>query len=202
MVTRKAVSGSDPTLGDAMKVRPGDTVRIRDLLTVDNDAIPVPDSTLLTHLQFRRFAGCPICSLHLQSVAARHREIAAAGIREVVLFHSTPQELRSYIGDLPFNVVADPDKELYKRFGVETSLRGVLDLRALAPVLKAMFRRSGTQRAPRSPGMPTHPTGGRLGLPADVLIDPAGKVLACNYGTHAYDQWSVDDLLELAGTPT
>jgi hypothetical protein len=60
------------------------------LLTVDNDAIPVRDPTLSTHLQFRRFAGCPICSLHLQSVAARHREIAAAGIREVVLFHSTP----------------------------------------------------------------------------------------------------------------
>jgi hypothetical protein len=30
------------------------------------------------------------------------------------------------------------------------------------------------------------------------LLDPAGRVLACKYGTHAYDQWSVDELLDLA----
>ncbi len=34
-----------------------------------------------------------------------------------------------------------------------------------------------------------------LGLPADFLIDPDGRVLAAHYGTHANDQWSVDDLL-------
>jgi AhpC/TSA antioxidant enzyme len=179
-----------------VKVRRGDAIRIRDLVTVDDAAIPVPDPTRLTHLQFRRFAGCPICSLHLQSMAARFSEIAAAGIREVVLFHSTPQELWSYAGDLPFDVVADPDKQLYKRFGVETSLRGVLDPRAWAPVLKAMLRR--TEGSLTSAGAPVHPTGGHLGLPADILIDRAGIVLACKYGRHAYDQWSVDELLALA----
>lgn len=51
--------------GDAMKVRPGDVVRIRDLHTVEGKPIRVPDTAGLTHLQFRRFAGCPICSLHL-----------------------------------------------------------------------------------------------------------------------------------------
>ena len=185
-----------------MKVRPGEIIRIRDLTTINDHAIRVPDPTQLTHLQFRRFAGCPICGLHLRSVAARHREIAAAGIHEVVLFHSTPRELRIYEGDLPFDVVADPDKQLYDEFGVESSLRGVLDPRASAPVLQAKFRRAGATRAPRSAGIPVHPTGGRLGLPADILIDHTGKVLACRYGTHAYDQWSVDELLELATTPT
>ena len=185
-----------------MKARPGDIIRIRDLTTVNDDAIRVPDPTQLTHLQFRRFAGCPICGLHLRSVAARHREIAAAGIHEVVLFHSTPRELRAYEGDLPFDVVADPDKQLYNEFGVETSLRGVLDPRASAPVLQAKFRRAGAKRAPRPAGIPVHPTGGRLGLPADILIGHTGTVLACKYGTHAYDQWSVDELLELAATPT
>ena len=183
-----------------MKVRRGDTIRIRDLVTVDDAAILVPDPTRLTHLQFRRFAGCPICSLHLQSTAARLSEIAAAGIREVVLFHSTPQELWTYAGGLPFDVVADPDKQLYKRFGVETSLRGVLDPRAWAPLLKSMLRRNGREGSLTSAGAPVHPTGGRLGLPADILIDHAGTVLACKYGRHAYDQWSVDELLALAAT--
>ena len=37
-----------------------------------------------------------------------------------------------------------------------------------------------------------------LGLPADFLLAPDGHVLAYKYGVHAYDQWSVDDLLHLA----
>ncbi|WP_259464520.1 hypothetical protein [Streptomyces sp. TLI_171] len=32
---------------------------------------PVPAGGLL-HLQFRRFAGCPVCNLHLRSFAVRH----------------------------------------------------------------------------------------------------------------------------------
>jgi hypothetical protein len=34
-----------------------------------------------------------------------------------------------------------------------------------------------------------------LGLPADFLIGTDGRVLAKKYGKHAYDQWSVDELL-------
>jgi hypothetical protein len=40
--------------------------------------------------------------------------------------------------------------------------------------------------------------GGINGLPADFLIAGDGRVLARKYGAHAYDQWSVDDLLGLA----
>jgi hypothetical protein len=35
-------------------------------------------------------------------------------------------------------------------------------------------------------------------LPADFLISRDGRVLARKYGAHAYDQWSVDELLTLA----
>ena len=37
-----------------------------------------------------------------------------------------------------------------------------------------------------------------LGLPADFLIAPSGRINAVKYGTDAYDQWSVDELLTLA----
>ena len=37
------------------------------------------------------------------------------------------------------------------------------------------------------------------GLPADFLIGSDGRVLASKYGRHADDQWSVDELLDLAG---
>jgi peroxiredoxin len=153
-----------------MKVRPGDIIRIPDLVTVNGESIAVPDPARLTHLQFRRFAGCPICGVHMQSVAARHRELVAAGIHEVVLCHSTAAELATYGADLPFGVVADPDRQLYTKFGVETSLRGVLDPRAFTPVLKATVRRTGAARAPAR--MPIRPTGGRLGVPGRPVDRP------------------------------
>ena len=41
-------------------------------------------------------------------------------------------------------------------------------------------------------------SGGPLGLPGDFLIQPSGQIKAAKYGTHAYDQWSVDELIALA----
>jgi hypothetical protein len=41
-------------------------------------------------------------------------------------------------------------------------------------------------------------TGGPLGLPAEFLVAPDGRVKAAHYGKHAYDQWSVETLLDLA----
>jgi hypothetical protein len=49
----------------------------------------------------------------------------------------------------------------------------------------------------RKPLPPRKIEGGRLGLPADFLIAPDGRVLASHHGSHVYDQWSVDELLNL-----
>ena len=61
-------------------------------------------------LQFRWFAGCPICSQHLDTFAARHGDVAAAGITEVVVLHFAAEQLQGYQAALPFTVVTDPDR--------------------------------------------------------------------------------------------
>lgn len=175
------------------KVGEGSVVAPQELCAVSGATVPIPDPDQLVHLQFRRFAGCPICNVHLQSIIRRHDEIAAAGIKEVVVFHSTDDELRRHVAELPFAVVGDPDQVLYREFGVKSSPRAILDPRAMAPVLVPILR-----QLPGVGGRPPanlHPTGGHLGLPADFLIDTDGRVIACKYGNHAYDQWSVDELL-------
>lgn len=179
-------------------VRPGSTVGDRRLTAVSGDQVAVPDPGRLIHLQFRRFAGCPVCNLHLRSVVRRHGEIEAAGVREVVVFHSPAGELLPHTTDLPFAVVADPARRLYTEFGVERSPRALLHPRAWWPILRAVL--SGLREVVRGrEHLPsTSPHGGRLGLPADFLIAPDGRVLAAKYGEHVYDQWSVDELLELA----
>lgn len=169
-----------------------DKVSTRELVTVTGERILVPDTDSLVHLQFRRFAGCPICNLHLRSVVQRHDEITAAGIREVVFFHSPADELRGY--DLPFAVVADPGKRYYREFGVESGRRALLDPRTWGAILRgSALTLTGRYRRPAM-----RQENGRLGLPADFLVAPDGRVLAAKHGEHAYDQWSVDELLSHA----
>ena len=169
------------------------------LTAISGETIPIPDTSALTHLQFRRFAGCPICNLHLRSINARIDEISAAGIREVVVFHSTADELRKYQDDMPYPVIGDPDKTLYQRFGVEASAKAVLNPRAWRAIPGGWRNTIADAVAHRRAPLPLAPTNGNLGLPADMLIAGDGRVVAVKYGTHAYDQWSVDELLSAAG---
>ncbi|MFZ5782291.1 MAG: peroxiredoxin-like family protein [Pseudomonadota bacterium] len=185
-------------MSEDTRVSAGSSVRSRVLKDVADRSVPIPQEGVLVHLQFRRFAGCPVCNLHLRSFARRHRELQAAGISEVVLFHSPADVLRPHTADFPFAIVADPDKRLYAEFGVTASPRALLDPRAWFPILRAVAFAfvgllTGTARMPAA-----KPHGGRLGLPADFLIAGNGRVIACKYGEHVDDHWSVDEVLALA----
>jgi AhpC/TSA family len=166
---------------------------MRTLVAIDGSEVPLPDPDRLTHLQFRRFAGCPVCNLHLRTIVARHGEITAVGVREVVVFHSSREELLEHASDLPFAVIADPEKHLYREFGVESSARSLLHPRAWPGIVRGVV--ATLRRGDRAPSL--RPAGGRFGLPGDFLIAPDGRTLASKYGTHANDQWSVDELLSL-----
>jgi peroxiredoxin len=177
------------------RLAPGDTVEPRKLATIAGDDVPVPDPDGIVHLQFRRFAGCPVCNLHLRSMARYLASIEAAGVREVVVFHSSVEALRPHAGDLPFDVVADPGKRLYREFGVESSPRALLDPRAWWTILRAVAHSLAGVIRRRHPAPSLMPEGGRLGLPADILVAPDGRVIAAHHGAHAGDHWEVDELL-------
>ncbi|RZQ62841.1 peroxiredoxin-like family protein [Amycolatopsis suaedae] len=168
-----------------------------DVVSIAGVPVRVPDPDRVVHLQFRRFAGCPVCNVHLRSFAVRQDEITAAGVREVVVFHSPADQLREQAGDLPFDLVADPDQDLYRTFGVTSARRALLDPRAWPGIARAVAVTVPAVLRRRVPAPPPSPHGGRLGLPADFLIGADGTVLAVKYGEHANDQWSVAELLTL-----
>jgi hypothetical protein len=77
-----------------------------------------------------------------------------------------------------------------------------LNPRVYGPIIRAVTRSLVAIARGREKGPAAKQEGGRLGLPADFLIAPDGTVIAKKYGTHAYDQWSVDELLKHAsGAP-
>src|SRR5579864_7942769 len=170
-----------------MKFKPGDSFPASTLESVTGESVKLPDPNRLVHLQLRRFVDCPICNTHLAEVRRRAREIDAAGIKEVIVFHSSAKSIRSYQKDLPFVLVGDPKKALYKEFGVKASL-GFLSRKSLAAAMRGVAHGHFGLRL----------WGGPMGLPGDFLIAPSGQIKAAKYGTHAYDQWSVDELIALA----
>jgi peroxiredoxin len=170
-----------------MKFKPGDMLPTTVMEAVTGEAINLPDAKRLVHLQFRRFVDCPICNTHIAEFRRRARETEAAGIKEVIVFHTSPKSIRWHQKDVPFLMVGDPKKAFYRAFGVGTSF-AFMSLKALWALMRGIAH---GHLGLRFLG------GGPLGLPADFLIAPSGRIIAVKYGTNAYDQWSVDELLTL-----
>jgi peroxiredoxin len=178
---------------NASQLKAGDTFPLIRLQNIHDADVAIPNTqSPWVHLQFRRFAGCPICNLHLHSFVERYAEIKTAGIQEVVVFHSPNASLLPFQGQFPFDVIGDPEKKLYRQFGVESSIYSVLNPGAWPAIFE------GIKLKDQPSG---DPEGGPLGLPADILIAADGKVVASHYGKHAYDQWSVDELLAMVRKP-
>jgi peroxiredoxin len=173
-----------------MKLVEGSLAPLIEATTVVGARIAVPDPDSVVHLQFRRFAGCPICNLHVRAIARDIQRIRDAGVREIAMFHSTREALQPYVTDLPFDVVADPARTFYRAYGVERSARAVLDPRAWMSMAR------GLGIAPLAGAL--DPSEDHLGLPADVIVDRKGMIRSVHYGTHADDHWSVDEIIARA----
>lgn len=160
----------------------------RDVL---GEVLQVPHPTLWTHLQFRRFAKCPICNLHVREFFRNHEKITQAGMQEVIIFQSKREQLveqngaQLHAGNI--HLVADPTRQLYQAFGVHKSLLSVAHPGAWWSTMKGVAQ-FGMHLPSSSESM--------FGMPADFLVNPEGVIVAAHYGRHADDQWSVEELLQ------
>jgi peroxiredoxin len=145
-----------------MKLATGAVVPALSLISIHGKSVRVSDpAARYVHLQFRRFAGCPVCNFHLHSLSRRVADIAAAGVHEVAVFHSSREEMLKYQAQLPFDCIADPMKALYRQFGVEESWRAPLHPAVLWAGLRGVLATGKLYKKAEN---------GILGLPADFLI--------------------------------
>jgi peroxiredoxin len=171
------------------KIKTGDFIVPQKFQTISESQVDVPATQQVTHIQFRRFASCPICNLHIHTFVERHLDLVANGIQEVVVFHSTQDEMLKYGSDFPFAMIADPAKEIYKAFGIESSVMSIINPAAWASGVTGLLK---FKQFPYEKGQ------GLFGLPADFLIVKTGEVVAVKYGTHADDHWEVDEVITQA----
>jgi peroxiredoxin len=163
-----------------MKYKAGDVFPELTVTTSKGESLTIPvDGARYTHVQFRRFSGCPICNTHIAALRRGKAELDSLGIREILFFHLSNEDVAGFHDDLPFDSVGDPKKTLYRQFGVESSWRSQ-SLSAIGTAFSSLVRGKVSLMM----------TGGPLGLPADFLVGPERRIKGAHYGKHAYDQWS------------
>lgn len=139
-------------------------------------------------LKFYRFATCPVCNLHMHQFIQEYDKVTAEGLTTVVFYHS-PGEKLAETRDVaaPFDLVADPDKRIFAKYGVERGLRGFVSpavMRAYAKALAAGY----------APGLFTS-DGGLTGNPADFIVDESGRIALARYGKHYADSLDASDVV-------
>jgi peroxiredoxin len=126
-------------------------------------------------LSFNRLATCPLCNVRTYHLIQRYPWYREQGLEIVMLTDSTRETTVRYLGEMspPFPLIADPQREIYQRYGVESSkLRMPLVGRRLPMYVEAAARRM----------LKPYRDGDITLLPADFLIGPDLLIQHAHYG--------------------
>ena len=183
-----------------MKLAPGN--HAVPFSTVDIDGHPVSLEQFRGRpllLMFFRYASCPMCNLRLHDFAREYPRLQARGLSAVAFFHSSARAIKRNAGrrNYSFPLVADPEQEIYRAFGVETSWPGLLKSMVLPSFYVDWIR---SMRYGFWGGADLQ----MAKMPADFLLGADGRLLLVHYGKDIGDHLSVADieraLAELSAT--
>lgn len=131
-------------------------------------------------LKFYRFATCPVCNLHMHRFIQEYGMLQALGLTTIVLYHSPAEKLQETNIELPpFDLVPDPEKRIFRAYGVEKGWAGMFSPAVMRDYFRAL-------KAGFPPGMFSS-DGGVTGNPADFIIDAEGRIAFAHYGRHYAD---------------
>jgi peroxiredoxin len=182
-----------------LAAQPGTRIRKR-LLPGDlapNFSLPDADGRIVTleHyrgravlIRFNRQAGCPFCNPRNRDFIRLYPEFQRAGVEILSIFGSPVDGLRAGIGkqNPPYPILADPKDTVYALYGVERSLRGILNPKNL-PVAREGIKMETYVR--KGEGEITR-------MPAEILVGPDGRVLRVHYQAFAADFLPLETLME------
>lgn len=196
IVTARINKGASTTLkGRAMRLQSGQIAPDFDWTDVHGQPISLSSMTqgagAPVLLSFYRYASCPLCNLRVNALIGRYAELEAQGLKLIAIFQSSADSIRGYVGkqDSPFPILADPDKQLYSRYGVEGSASGLL---------KAAGRMGDLLSAAKLGFTPGRIDGELSMVPADFLIGPDQVIAQAYYGRDIGDHMPMSQVDEYA----
>lgn len=145
-----------------------------------------------TALIFVRYLACAFCREQLKDIRAHHAELAAAGLRIVVVTPDRPDVVARFAAGFqpPFPVLSDPRRVAYRAYGLtEGSIGQLLNPRVAMRGLTTTLRGNLQGR----------PTGGSARqLPGSAIVTADGMLLHHHVARDAADHLAARDLLSLA----
>ena len=173
-----------------MRIQPGQSAKNFTAEDILGNAIALSDyAGQSVMLSFYRYAACPLCNLRVHHLIQLHDSFIANNLHLIAVFQSPLKSIRKYVGkqNIPFPVIADPERNLYRLYGVESSwpgfIRGSLRLPTVASAIMKGF----------SPGKME---GVKSMVPADFLIGPDQTVQVAYYGSDIADHLPIEKINE------
>jgi len=145
-------------------------------------------------LVFLRYAGCPWCNLTIHRLTLEYPLLAKQGCKVVAFIQSDSDSIRRNIYERheiepPFPIVADPDREIYKLYGVG---------RSVSALPKSIIKLPDWVHAVRHLGYrQTRIDGDFFQVPALFLVSgKTHKLIRCRYATSFYDDEAFISILD------
>lgn len=131
-------------------------------------------------LSFLRYLGCPLCLMKLDELIQNHSAYSLAGAAVLAVVQSRPGHVKRYAErkQVPFSLLADPERKLYSLYQVPAG--GIKEYVAPA-VLKA------TLQATLKGHLHGRFEGHEFQIPAEFIIAPDGSLSFVHYGKDVSD---------------
>ena len=154
-------------------------------------SLPNSDSTK-TFLAFMRYAGCPVCNYRMFELRETYDSLKALGYELIVIYESSDSLLSEYLKDdpVPFSVIGDPERVLYKKYGVKRSGWKTFLSGFRGKTYRA--RRKGTDAYKSKKPERDAPM---TGIPADFIISSNGTIESAYYGKSISDHMPLKEIL-------
>lgn len=142
-------------------------------------------------LVFMRFAGCPVCNLHVNQLLKNADRFKKKNINVVIVYESSKSIMLDYLqGEkYPFTFIADPENTLYKLYSVEKSLVKLLSSLFKGMMAKVIAGKKLYKKKITDDGKVTR-------MEAEFLIDETGKISIAHYAEFLGDNVQLNDLLK------
>lgn len=150
-------------------------------------------------LVFLRHAWCPVCNYRTHELIANYSRLKEEGYEVVVIYESKKSSLLPYVEDhnLPYTVIADPERKLYTAFKVEFSQEKMMKSRENSTMLKHYkegMRLFGSKKYPKGEGEEKSTI-----IPADFIVGKDRKIEMAYYGAYIGDHYPIKDVLTSMG---
>ena len=177
-------------LGASMQI--GQTIPNIQLSSIHNSSFNTDELKGRRYLvTFFRFATCPFCNMRIAQLINKQPKMGE-NFEIVAIFESNIDHLKKHASKhtSKFPILADPERQYYKQFGVKKSFLGML---------KGMIFRLPTALSGILKGyIPMEISSRFLIMPLSLLIDEKGIIQAIYHGKDEGDHMPIEQVIEFS----